>query len=43
MPKRLLITSLSVIVAAIMLFACSTQKARWGNIAYHNTTTHYNV
>ena len=23
--------------------SCSTQKAKWANIAYHNTTAHYNV
>lgn len=27
----------------LLLVSCSTQKAKWGNIAYHNTTTHYNV
>ncbi|MBQ9545691.1 MAG: hypothetical protein IJU90_00175 [Bacteroidales bacterium] len=43
MSKRLLIICSSAIVAAMLLFACSTQKARWANIAYHNTTTHYNV
>ena len=26
-----------------MLQSCSTQKAKWANIAYHNTTAHYNV
>ena len=25
------------------LQSCSTEKARWGNIQYHNTTCHYNV
>ena len=25
------------------LTSCSTQKAKWGNIQYHNTTCHYNV
>ena len=26
-----------------MIAACSTQKAKWANITYHNTTCHYNV
>ena len=26
-----------------ILVACSTEKAKWGNIQYHNTTCHYNV
>lgn len=25
------------------LLSCSTQKAKWANIAFHNTTAHYNV
>ena len=27
----------------ITLSGCSTQKAKWSNITYHNTTCHYNV
>lgn len=27
----------------ILLASCSTQKAKWVNIQYHNTTCHYNV
>lgn len=27
----------------ILLAGCSTKKARWTNIQYHNTTCHYNV
>ncbi len=27
----------------MLLQACSTEKAKWGNIQYHNTTCHYNV
>lgn len=27
----------------LILSSCSTQKARWPNIAFHNTTAHYNV
>ena len=26
-----------------MVLSCSTQKATWSNIQYHNTTAHYNV
>ena len=26
-----------------LMTSCSTQKARWANIQYHNTTCHYNV
>lgn len=25
------------------LYSCSTQKATWSNIQYHNITTHYNI
>lgn len=31
------------IAATLMVVSCSTQKAKWSNIQYHNTTTHYNV
>lgn len=27
----------------MLLAACSTEKAKWANIRYHNTTCHYNV
>lgn len=27
----------------LMLGGCSTEKAKWANIQYHNTTCHYNV
>jgi len=27
----------------MLLSGCSTQKAKWANITYHNTTCHYNV
>ena len=27
----------------ILLTSCSTQKAKWANIQFHNTTCHYNV
>lgn len=28
---------------ALLSHACSTQKANWANVQYHNTTTHFNV
>lgn len=30
-------------VFVFSLSSCSTQKAKWANITYHNTTAHYNV
>lgn len=27
----------------LMLTGCSTEKAKWTNVTYHNTTCHYNV
>ncbi|MBR4230414.1 MAG: tetratricopeptide repeat protein [Bacteroidales bacterium] len=27
----------------ILVISCSTEKAKWANIQYHNTTCHYNV
>ena len=27
----------------LLVTSCSTQKAKWGNIRYHNLTCHYNV
>lgn len=30
-------------VIMLLLAACSTEKAKWTNIQYHNLTTHYNV
>lgn len=32
-----------IATAAMLLAACSTQKAKWGNIQFHNTTAHYNT
>lgn len=29
--------------AVLLLGGCSTQKAKWANVTYHNTTCHYNV
>lgn len=31
------------IIALALLSSCSTQKAKWGNVQYHNITCHYNV
>ena len=28
---------------ALFMQACSTEKAKWANVRYHNTTCHYNV
>lgn len=30
-------------MALATLASCSTQKAKWANVTYHNTTCHYNV
>lgn len=30
-------------IALLALCGCSTEKAKWTNIRYHNTTCHYNV
>lgn len=32
-----------VMLSVACLCGCSTQKAKWTNITYHNTTCHYNV
>lgn len=38
------VTFLTLFIFSILLFvSCSTQKAKWGNIQYHNITCHYNV
>ena len=31
------------LAAALLLTACSTEKAKWANVQFHNTTCHYNV
>ena len=33
----------ALLMAALLLSACSTEKAKWANVQYHNTTCHYNV
>lgn len=35
--------SLLSVLSLSILCSCSTQKAKWANIKYHNTTCHYNV
>ena len=34
---------LAFLFSLFTLSSCSTEKAKWGNIQYHNTTCHYNV
>ena len=34
---------LSLGCVVVVAVSCSTQKANWGNVAYHNTTAHFNV
>ena len=33
----------AVLFIVVMATGCSTEKAKWANIQYHNTTCHYNV
>lgn len=33
----------STLLTFLTLSSCSTEKAKWSNIRYHNTTCHYNV
>ena len=32
-----------IAIFALLITSCSTEKAKWGNIQYHNTSCHYNV
>ena len=44
MNKKLnIIGFLSAAALLVGVAACSTQKATWSNIQYHNLTTHYNI
>lgn len=45
MSKRLNIVKLviSVLSLSALAYSCSTQKANWANVQYHNTTAHYNI
>ncbi len=45
MNKKLNIIKISILLIGVTLlgYACSTQKANWTNVQYHNTTTHYNI
>ncbi len=37
------ILTLSAFMPLLILVSCSTQKANWSNIQFHNTTAHYNI
>lgn len=44
MRKRLnMLTRVLLAGGVLLATSCSTQKATWQNIQYHNTTAHYNV
>jgi len=45
MKKKLDIIKLTVVLIGLttLVYACSTQKANWTNVQYHNTTAHYNT
>ena len=44
MNKKLnIIGLLFAATLAVGIIGCSTQKATWSNIQYHNITTHYNT
>ena len=42
-PVALSRLSLLSVLSLFLLNACSTEKAKWTNIQFHNTTCHYNV
>ena len=42
-PAALSCLSLLSVLTLFLFSACSTEKAKWTNIQYHNTTCHYNV
>ena len=42
-PAALSRLSLLSVLTLFLFSACSTEKAKWTNIQYHNTTCHYNV
>ena len=41
--KLNIVKGVAVAMACAAVVACSTQKATWSNIQYHNLTTHYNI
>lgn len=43
LKKRTILTTIAATITVAILVSCSTQKANWGNIQFHNTTAHYNV
>lgn len=40
---RLFCVSIFLFFSFFIVTSCSTEKAKWGNIQYHNTSCHYNV
>ena len=42
MSKRIAIY-VHFLAAVVLLASCSTKSAKWANVAYHNTTAHYNI
>ena len=42
MSKRIAIYA-HFLAAVVLLASCSTKSAKWANVAYHNTTAHYNI
>ena len=43
LTRKSTLTMLAAVVFATALVSCSTQKANWSNIQFHNTTAHYNI
>lgn len=41
--RPLIVLTIVAMVLTALVTACSTQKAKWSNVFYHNTTAHYNV
>ena len=40
---RLIVRFWVISIPLLLLSGCSTQKASWSNIQFHNTTAHYNI
>ncbi len=43
LSRKTILLLLTATAWVVGLVSCSTQKANWGNIQYHNTTAHYNI
>ena len=43
MNRNSYIACLLFLLAVVLMAGCSTRKANWTNVTYHNTTCHYNV